>query len=227
MLIIGHRGAKGLAPENTLASLQSALDAHAAMIEIDVRVTRDGTPVLHHNKKLRTSEGKKLAISKTNYTDLQLAKSDLLTLEAALQFIDRRIDVIIEVKPGQSVDAIANCIEPRIMKKWIESDFMFASFDFKILQELHRRFPKIPIAVNEKWSGVRASHRARKLGTKRLIMNERYLWSGFVSSMNRRGYKLTAYTINNPRRAWHLEKHGLYGCITDHPQKFIKNYRIS
>jgi glycerophosphoryl diester phosphodiesterase len=227
MLIIGHRGAKGLAPENTLASIQSALDAHVAMIEIDVRVSADGTPVLHHDKAMITSSGKKLRISKTDFTTLQLAKPDLLTLEAALQFIDRRTDVIIEVKPGEPVAPIAACIEPRIMKKWIESDFLFASFDFKILQALHSQFPKVPIAVSEKWSGVRATHRAKKLGTKRIIMNHKWLWSGFVYAITKRGYKLTVYTLNNPKRAKRLEKYGLYGCITDHPQKFMTGYRVT
>ncbi len=227
MLIIGHRGAKGLAPENTLAGLQSALDAHVAMIEIDIRVTLDDVPILNHDRAIITDDGKKLDIRKTNFTKLQLAKSDLLTLEAALQFIDRRTDVIIEIKPGERVEPIAACIEPRIMKKWIESDFLFASFDFKILKELHNQFPGVPIAVIEKWSGVRATSRARKLNTKRLIMNHRWMWSGFVRSITKQGYKLTAYTLNDPKKAKRLQKHGLYGVITDSPQKFMDGYRIT
>lgn len=221
MLIIGHRGAKGLAPENTLASLQAALDARAAIIEFDVRVSQDNVAVLSHDDYIRDTSGKKLNIQTTNFSDLQLAKSDFLTLEAALHFIDRRADVIIEIKPGQPVEPIAAAIEPRIVKNWQESDIILSSFDFKILKQLHEKFPNIQVAVNERWSGVRATRRARKLGTKRIMMNQKWLWSGFIRSMARGDYKLSAYTINDVRKARRFAKHGLYGCVTDFPDRFI------
>lgn len=220
MLIIGHRGAKGLAPENTLAALEAGLKARANMLEIDVRVSSDGTPVLCHDPFIVDKEGNKIVISRTAFTDLQLAKQDLLTLEAALQYIDRRADVIVEVKPGVDTDPIAACIEPRLNAKWAGSDIILSSFDFKLLQKLHAKFPDIPIAVLEKWSGVRAGRRAKKLGTPRITMNERWLWSGFVRTVSKRGYKLSAYTLNNVKKARHLEKYGLYGCITDYPDRF-------
>jgi len=53
MKIIGHRGAKGLAPENTLASMQAALDNNVDAIEFDVRVTRDNVPVINHNPDIK------------------------------------------------------------------------------------------------------------------------------------------------------------------------------
>lgn len=227
MLIIGHRGAAGLAPENTLASLQSALDAHVDMIEVDVRVTADSVPVLHHDPLLRTDAGKKLYIAKTSFTDLQLAKKDLLTLEAAMQFIDRRVDVNLEVKPGQAIDPIVAVVEPRLNTKWAGSDLILSSYDFKLLQRLHAAFPEIPIAVLEKWSGVRARLRADKLGTKRINMNQKWLWSGFIRSSQRGGFKLSAYTLNNPKKARRWERAGLYGCITDHPELFLDNYLVN
>lgn len=224
MLIIGHRGAKGLAPENTLASLQSALDARVDMIELDVRVTADGIPILNHDPELKSENGQRLHISKNNFIELQTARKDLLTLEAALQFIDRRADVIIEIKPGQLLDPIAAVIEPRLNAKWAGSDLILSSFDFKLLMKLHEKFPEIPIAVLEKWSGVRAQLRANKLGTKRITMNQKWLWSGFIQAMTRGGFKLSAYTLNSPRKAQRWEKAGLYGCITDHPELFLENY---
>jgi glycerophosphoryl diester phosphodiesterase len=220
MLIIGHRGAKGLAPENTLAALEAGLAARASMLEIDVRVSSDGTPVLCHDEFIVTQEGKRLFVHKTPFTELQLAKQDLLTLEAALQFVDRRADVNIEIKPGVAIEPVVSCIEPRINGKWLESDLIISSYDFKILTYIQGAFPNIPIAVLEKWSGVRATYRARKLGTKRINMNQRWLWSGFVRSMTKRGYKLSAYTLNNISKARRFEKQGLYGCITDYPDRF-------
>src|SRR5215471_2325033 len=45
----GHRGARGLRPENTLTSFEAALDAGATSIETDVHLTRDGVPILAHD----------------------------------------------------------------------------------------------------------------------------------------------------------------------------------
>ncbi len=225
MLIIGHRGAKGLAPENTLASLQSALDSRVGMIEVDVRVSADGTPVLHHDSVLTANDGRQLLIEQTNFSDLQLAKTDLLTLEAALQFIDRRCDMMIEIKPAVRVGPIIGVLKPRLDRAWTEHDLVIASSDYHILREIRALMPDTLLAIIEKWSGVRAGWRAKHLRTDRLIMNHRWLWSGFIRSMARRGYKLSAYTLNNSRRARRFEKYGLYGCITDNPQKFLSNYK--
>lgn len=221
MLIIGHRGAKGLAPENSLAALEAALKARSAMIHIDVRVSADGIPLLWSNPKIQSTEGRSLAITKTEFIQLQQARPDLLTLEAALQFVDRRADMIIELKPGTPTDPIIATIEPRLVKNWVESDIIVTSHDYKLLKQIKIKAPQIMLAVSDKWSGVRASRRAKKLGTARLIMDKRWLWGGFIKSISRHEYKLSAYTINNPRQAAKWEKHGLYAVITDYPDRFI------
>ena len=52
-LVIAHRGARALAPENTLAALGKAADLGAEMVEVDVHLTRDGTAMLVHDRDLR------------------------------------------------------------------------------------------------------------------------------------------------------------------------------
>ena len=55
---VGHRGASGRLPENTLASFRAALEAGAGVLELDVRVTRDGHPVVMHDATVdRTTDG--------------------------------------------------------------------------------------------------------------------------------------------------------------------------
>jgi glycerophosphoryl diester phosphodiesterase len=57
-IVIGHRGAAGEAPENTLASFERALADGAAILESDVHLTRDGVPVLIHDDELsRCTDG--------------------------------------------------------------------------------------------------------------------------------------------------------------------------
>lgn len=52
-LLIGHRGARGFAPENTLPAIERAAEFGCAMVEIDVHLSRDGVPVVHHDDTLR------------------------------------------------------------------------------------------------------------------------------------------------------------------------------
>ena len=52
-LIIGHRGASAVAPENTLVAFREAIAAGSDGIEFDVRLTRDGVPVIIHDDNLR------------------------------------------------------------------------------------------------------------------------------------------------------------------------------
>ncbi|HEX7771174.1 MAG TPA: glycerophosphodiester phosphodiesterase family protein, partial [Pyrinomonadaceae bacterium] len=56
-LIIGHRGASAIAPENTMAAFREALAVGADGIEFDVRLTRDGVPVVIHDSSLRRTGG--------------------------------------------------------------------------------------------------------------------------------------------------------------------------
>ena len=66
MWVIGHRGASGAAPENTLAAFHLAADLGAQYVETDLQLTRDGRLVLMHDEKLqRTTNGRGLVTSKT------------------------------------------------------------------------------------------------------------------------------------------------------------------
>ena len=220
MIIVGHRGARGLAPENTLVSFQKALEHGVDEIECDVRVTADGVPVMVHDAHVDDPAGNKLAVRSHTYNELKAHKSDLVTLDEAIRSVARRVPMVVEVKPDEETAPIIEALHKLLADGWKPDDFRLASFSFKTLSELHAALPKIEKVVNDRWSGVRASHRARKLDTKRITMNHRWLWSGFVRAVARGGYKLTAYTLNDPDKARRLGRHGLYGVVTDFPDKF-------
>jgi glycerophosphoryl diester phosphodiesterase len=215
MKIIGHRGARGLAPENTLASLQKALDCRVDEIEIDVRVTKDGVPILNHDT---AKQGFK--IDQYELAPLRKKLTDLATLEEAIQFVKRRVPLAIEIKPGESVEPIIQILRNFLKKGWKPADFRLGSKSQKILLALHKALPNIDTIVIERWSGVRASWRARRLNTKYICMNQHFMWWGFISSMHRSGYKLSVYTLNDPKKAKAWARRGLYGVVTDHPNRF-------
>lgn len=220
MKIIGHRGARGLAPENTLAALQKGLEHHVDMLEFDLRVTKDGVPVLHHDAELTDPNGDKHIIARTDYATLKDHKKDLATFEEALEMVGRKVPLYIEVKPGVTPEPIINIIKNYY--NLLSSKTWIGSFDQEILLTMQKELPEIPKVVIEKWSGVRATHRARQLGTQHIIMNQRWLWWGFIHQMSRHGYKLGAYTVNNPRQAARWQRHGLRAIVTDYPDRFDK-----
>jgi glycerophosphoryl diester phosphodiesterase len=208
MLIIGHRGAKGLAPENTKASFDAALQHSVDAVEFDVRTTQDNVPVIFHDQCIQTDKTK-LSIIKNDYITLQQAFPDLLTLAEALDYLGNRIPVVIEVKPESNISPILKDIEHALRSGWI-------------MNNIKRVLPDTRLIINEKWSGIRASRRARKLKTEYITMNRRWLWSGFIRAITKRDFKLTAYTVNNPKKAEKWTQAGIYAVVTDYPDRFKK-----
>lgn len=220
MKVIGHRGARGLAPENTIASLQKALEHDVDEVEFDLRITKDGVAVLHHNRDLIDPNGKRHRIAQHSYKELLEHKPDLITFDQALAVLKGSVPLYIEVKPKEPTKPIIAIVRNSLENGWKAEDFRLASFSFKTLQAFHAALPDVTLIVNESWSGVRATGRARKLGTKRISMYYAWLWSGFIRATSHSGYQLSAYPMNNARKARRWEHFGLYGVITDYPDRF-------
>jgi glycerophosphoryl diester phosphodiesterase len=116
MKIIGHRGARALSPENTIASLEKAIEHGVDMVEIDVRVTKDGVAVLHHDPVLHDADGGEISIAHTTYAELLRHKADLAALDHAIRAVQHRCQIMIEVKPGVSVKQTVAIIRDRLSR---------------------------------------------------------------------------------------------------------------
>lgn len=193
MIIIGHRGARGLAPENTVRSIKRALANHVDMIEIDLRM-QNGVIVLSHDPIERDST--------------------YATLSEALYAIAGKVAVNLELKEP---DVVAPLKEVLINYK---GKVIISSFEYKILQLVRSVLPSYEIAVLEKWSAVRGITEARLLGTKRVHFNQQWLWSRLIYSLKHHGYEVYAYTVNSRDRAEELASWGVDGIFTDYPSLF-------
>lgn len=218
--IIGHRGARGLAPENTLASIQKALDYGVDEVEIDVRVTKDNIPILHHDLYLRDPAGNRLNIRTHTYDDLKKHKADLATLHEAIWHVNKAKPILIEVKPDERTKPIIKVLKYCVNDGFQASDFLLGSKKQSTLMKLHRALPDVPTVVIEPWLSIRAVYRAQQLKTRRLSMNHLFLWYGFIRAMHRRGYKLYTYTLNDVDKATRWQRFGLAGVITDLPDTY-------
>jgi len=196
MEIIGHRGAKGLAEENTIEAFKQALRCGVDMIETDVR-KHGKEVVLSHEPTVQTE----------NYTSLQ----ELFDL------VKGNIPINLEIKEEGVIPLLRKIISN------YSGIIVFSSFDFSILQKIKKIFPEYEVAVLEKWSGIRAVAKASLLKTDRIHINQAWLWSNFVRSLHHKGYRLYAYTVNKVDRAEELAEWGVDGIFTDYPDRFRTN----
>jgi glycerophosphoryl diester phosphodiesterase len=223
MKIIGHRGAKGLAPENTLKSFEKALEHQVDEIECDIRVTKDGIAVLEHDARLEIPGLNIHVVADHTLAELQKIRPDLPTLEDAITFLNQRAVLQIEVKPKESIEPVVSTVQKFLDQGWSAEAFIISSRDFKVLQKAKSLAPHIPLSIIHPWSSILAVSRARRLGTKRISMNEHVLWPPLIDAMARRGYLLCGYTMDDPKRARAWAKHGLHAVITDYPDVFQKS----
>jgi glycerophosphoryl diester phosphodiesterase len=214
MKIIGHRGARHVAPENTVAALKHALKAGVDEIEIDVRVTKDGHVVLHHNPVLLI-DGKNYATNAHSLEELRSFKADLTTLAEAIRTVNKKVPLMIEVKPGEPIQPIVSVVEGFLADGWQPSDFMFGSFSQASLRQLRDSIPQIDLVVIGFFSSLNSMRRARAVGARKISLNHKALWFANIAAMRRGRFEVYAWTINNPRKAQRLARYGLSGAITD------------
>jgi glycerophosphoryl diester phosphodiesterase len=209
-----------LAPENTIAALKKGLKHHVDSLEFDLRVTKDSVVVLHHDPFLTDPDGTRHVIADSTYKSLLRHKPDLATFDDVLDQIGHPVPLYVEVKPHLPLAPIISIINTRLDRGWKPHHMRLGSFSQETLRELHEALPDIEKIVIEKWSGVRATRRARELGTVRIVMNRRWLWWGFIRQMARHGYKLGTYTLNDTAKAKRWERWGLHSVVTDYPDRF-------
>lgn len=216
--IIGHRGAKGLAPENTLASIKKGLDSEVDMIEIDVRTTKDKVAILCHDPVIADTK-----IETADYKFLVTHKPDIATLKEAFRIIPRSIPINVECKPGTNVEIIQEIIQDEIKQGRSAELLLLSSFDHKLLKCLHALLPDVPVAILERRYGIRAVFHAHQLHTKRLHFSAKVIYGSFISLMTRCGWHVYSYTVNDPDKARRWQESGLKGIFTDYPDRFMSS----
>src|SRR5215475_8462662 len=96
-LIIGHRGASAVAPENTMAAFQAAIAAGADGVEFDVRLSRDGVPVIIHDDTLQRTVGLRKRVS--DLTAEELHRVDVPSLRELFELMSgNSLTLFLEIK---------------------------------------------------------------------------------------------------------------------------------
>ena len=147
VLKIGHRGAAGHAPENTLGAIQTGIALGVDFVEIDVRRTADGVLVILHDETVnRTTNGK----GQIDRVSLQEAKQlnagngePIPTLEEAINVLAGRAGLLLELK----VNGVAQQAVETVRRAGLTAPVIYASFLHEELTQVHIFDPNTPLML--------------------------------------------------------------------------------
>ncbi len=224
MQIIGHRGARDLAPENTVIGFTTALKYKPDWIEIDVRTSRDGVPFVVHDPWLGRLAGKPTTVSRLTGAELEKLHGKhgeaFITLEKALKTIIPRAKVVIEIKTLSAVEPTMRVLVAWQKKGFGPDYFLVQSFWPHVLRAVHKSNPALRLGLLQHISplrflavrlplyGVGFMHRAMPIRAVRLAQ--------------KRGLWVYAHTVDKPLEAKKLQEWGVQAIVTNRPDIFAK-----
>lgn len=240
-LILAHRGASALTPENTLAAFGAAADHGAHWIELDVDVLADGTLVILHDTTLDRTTNHSGYYGRLTAADLagmdagawfspEFAGEPLPTLDACLELArSRGLEVNVELKSttggrravdllvagvADALDAHATLAPGR--------QVLVSSFNPLLLDRMRRRRPGTPLAwltealtLGDDWRSIVETVGARAVNPADQGLNRQR-----VEEIRALGYGVNVWTVNSRARANELFNWGVTGVFTDRIHEF-------
>jgi glycerophosphoryl diester phosphodiesterase len=234
MLKIGHRGAKGYEPENTLVSFQKALDMQVDGIELDVHLSADGELIVIHDETIdRTTNGKGFVNALSlrelnafringNHDPRHLAElaQQIPTLAAVFDLVNQDCFINIELKSYQVADKVVSLIEKYVTKKgWKYDRFLVSSFDWNALQQVAFLNDKIPIGVLTETDLDLALAFAKFIQAKSIHPHFHLLTKENTAQMQEKGLQVFPWTINEVEDIQKIKTFNVNGIITDFPNR--------
>lgn len=237
MKIIAHRGASKEAPENTLSSIQKALEIGVDCIEIDVHLSRDGVPVVVHDALLGRTTGHEF---KGRVIDLDVPALKTLdvgtwfneafkgeripTLGEILSLNRRSTGLMIEIKEGDApphllANAVVDCLAQHAAQ-----NIILGSFSPLILEECHRLDPSLELTgIAEDVAMLEAF---RRLPLKQMALWDKIINAQVMTQLKNLGVTVWSFTVDNRATVLRLQALGLDGVITNDP-RMMKTYLAS
>ncbi|HSH18106.1 MAG TPA: glycerophosphodiester phosphodiesterase family protein [Candidatus Saccharimonadales bacterium] len=225
MRVIGHRGASGYAPENTLASFELALAMGVDMIELDVHTIKTGELVVIHDDTVDATTNGTGHVADFSLEQLRALDAGngqkIPLLSEVLDLIDRRVPVNVEMKGKRTAEPVANLLKTYIIEKgWLPTDFIVSSEVLDELAQFIRLMPHIQAgAVHDHETSEQFLAFARKNSTHFATVNAVLLDENDVSRARDQGIRVYAYTVNDSSQAARLNAMGVDAVFTDYPDQ--------
>jgi glycerophosphoryl diester phosphodiesterase len=226
-LIIAHRGASAEAPENTLAAFRRALALGVDGLELDVRVTRDGVPVVYHDATLARLTGRRGRIVQLTLgalREFRVRGEGIPTLAEVLALVRHPVVVQIELKRGTPVAPVVAAVR----RARAEERVVLASFEPDLVTAARALAPRIPrmLIHDDRWGRLSSSPaRARLLagilaglGAGGVSLDHRAISSPrFVAVLKSRGFCVWCWTVDDPCAMLRLAHWGVDAILTNDP----------
>lgn len=231
-LVIAHRGASAAAPANTMTAFEKAVALGADAIEFDVHLSADGVPVIIHDFSVdattdgsgRVAEMDLAQLKQLDagaYFDSAFAGERIPTLEKVLQTFSDRLLLNIELKSTSPRDnGLERAVLAMVEQYELANHVLLSSFNPFSLRRAkkiapHVRVgllyaPDLPLFLSRAWLAPLFPHEARH--PEHTMVDARYMaWA------RRRGYRVNAWTVDDPDEMRRLIDLGVSGIITNVP----------
>lgn len=220
---IGHRGAAGHAPENTLLSIDKALALGADWIEIDVQLARGGVPVVIHNRRLQDSTADAGVVSQQDPQRMRHVDAGrgqhVPTLRELVAHVNRRAVLNIELKAPGSAVATAAVLRGFLKQGWQARDFLISSFDQHELAVMATELPCLRRGLL--LGGIPRDYAAaaQAQGMWSIHLQVDFINRDFIADAKARGLRVFVYTVNYEQDAQWLLDNGVDGLFSDYPER--------
>jgi glycerophosphoryl diester phosphodiesterase len=234
--VIGHRGAAGCAPENTLGGLRRARALGCNWVEFDVRLTADGELILLHDERLeRTTDGsgkvRALPLSIIRRHDAgswfgpSFARERVPTLAEAVEVLgELGLGANVEVKAARGREAETGAVAADLLTRLWPPQLpapLISSFLPPALAAARDRAPEIARGLLVRGVPRHWRIRAESLGCVTIHVEHRRLRPTIVAEIRESGYSVLAYTVNDAARARELFAWGVASVFSDVPHMIL------
>lgn len=237
--VIAHRGFSGVAPENTLAAFQKAIDAGADMFELDVLLSRDGHVVVIHDDTVdRTTDGegpvaaKSLAELKAldagSWFDPAFAGERIPTLEEALELAQGRILVNVEIKTEAVTDHVEGGIADEtlalVRRLGMMDQIVISSFDPRALAHARQLEPGVKTASlynHDLQEGMSPEAVMNEVDSTGFNLSRRQVDTDLIEACHRLERPVAVYTVNEINEMKRVVDLGVDAIFTNYPDRLL------
>lgn len=227
LLVIGHRGAMGYHTENTLGSIQKALDLHVDMIELDVYRILTGELVVFHDDDLMRLAGVDRKIEELTIEELStmelIGGGRIPLLHEVIDLVSKKARLNIELKGRNTAAPVFNLLKEYIEnEKNEDSDFLISSFRWDELQKMRILHPKIPIGILSANDPLDMLEIAKRLRAVSIHPYFELLDEETMLALKEERYQIYTWTVNEIEDINRMIAFGVNGIISNYPDR-IKN----
>jgi len=231
--VVGHRGAAGLAPENTLASFRKAYEYGVRLVETDVQLTADGVPILFHDDRLDRLTPERGPVRERTWDRLRelpilpgsfggaYPEARIPTLDDLLRGMPDDTFFVVELKPEalRGEELVRRSLEA-IRAAGVEARCCVISFDHDLLRLVRAADPEMALGV---LVSPRDTHLllpvAREVRAEAVHAQHTTVDEALVQAARDGGFRINAWTVNSGDEAPRFARMGVDEITTDYPDR--------